>query len=214
MMLTVYGRVTSSNVQAVMWCLAELGLPANRIDIGEGFGPLDTPDFLAMNPNARIPVLQDGELTLFESAAIIRHLARTYGDDRFWPADPNKRAIVDQWAEWAKQNTANRFTGPVFWQVVRVRANRRDPAALAAGLERLTEYLQVAERQLERHPWLAGDNLTPGDIHLGHVLYRYFDIEIDRPDLPALKAYYQRLTQHPGYVETVMLSYDSLRDTV
>ncbi|MEM6310781.1 MAG: glutathione S-transferase family protein [Pseudomonadota bacterium] len=213
-MLTVYGRATSSNVQSVMWCLAELGLEADRIDLGEGFGGLDTPEFRAMNPSGMIPVLQDGDLTLFESAAIIRYLANTYGTPDFWPTDPGARAKVDQWAEWAKQNVANKFTGPVFWRVVRTPAPLRDPDAIRAGVEHLSRSLRVAEDQLIKTEWLTGDTLTPGDIHLGHVLYRYYDIEIDRPDLPVLRAYYDRLTQRQTYLDTVMISYDALRDTL
>lgn len=212
--LVVWGRQTSSNVQAVMWCAAELGLVVDRRDVGEGFGGLDRPEFLEMKPNGLIPVLQQGELTLFESAAIIRHLARSFGDDRFWPRDSRALAKVDQWAEWAKQMVANRFTGPVFWRVVRTPRARWDKPAIEAAVDRLEAALSVAERQLSQQDWLAGDHMTPGDFHLGHVLHRYFDIEITRKDLPALRAYYDRLTGRPAYQATVMLSYESLRDTI
>ena len=213
-MRTVYGRATSSNVQSVMWCLAELGLEADRIDLGEAFGGLDTPEFRAMNPQGMIPVLKEGDLTLFESAAIIRYLANTHGHEAFWPSDPKARATTDQWAEWAKQNVANKFTGPIFWRVVRTPKPLRDPDAIAAGIEQLGRSLRVAEDQLNKHDWLVGDNLTRGDLHMGHVLYRYYDIEIDRPDFPALRAYYDRLTQRQTYRDTVMISYDALRDTL
>lgn len=213
-MRRLYGRATSSNVQSVMWCLAELGLDVTRIDIGEGFGGLDTPEFRAMNPNGTIPVLQEGALTLFESAAIIRHLARVHGGASFWPKDPAKRAYVDQWAEWAKQNVANKFTGPVFWRVVRTPKPLRDPDAIQAALDRLTWSLRIAEGQLQNHAYLAGDTLTPGDIHMGHVLYRYFDIDIERAQLPNLRDYFDRLTQRPAFKDHVMISYDVLRDTL
>lgn len=213
-MLTVYGRATSSNVQAVMWGIDELGLEIERIDCGEGFGGLDTPEFLAMNPNGKIPVLRDGEVTIFESAAILRYLARAYGTNGFWPADPERRARVDQWAEWAKQNVANAFTGPIFWRVVRTPVERHDIPAIDAAVSRLVESLSIAEVQLQKHDWLAGDYLTPGDLHLGHILYRYFDIDIKRPDLPALRRYYDRLCTRPAYQTHVMLSYESLRNTI
>ncbi|MBV2358220.1 glutathione S-transferase family protein [Thalassococcus sp. CAU 1522] len=213
-MVTIWGRASSSNVQAVMWGAAELGLVIERIDAGGGYGGLDTPSFLEMNPNGLIPVMRDGDLTLFESAAILRHLARAYGDDGFWPVDPARRARVDQWSEWAKQEIANRFTGPIFWRVVRTPAARHDPAAIRAAVDRFETALAIAEARLARSPWLAGDTMTPGDIHLGHVLYRYFDIAIDRRDFPALRAYYGRLTERPAYAAHVMLNYDELRDTI
>lgn len=213
-MVTVWGRATSSNVQAVMWSAAELGLEIDRRDVGEDFGGLDSAEFLAMNPNGLIPVVQDGAVTLFESAAIIRHLGRTYGDDGFWPRDTTALAKVDQWAEWAKQMVANRFTGPIFWRAVRTPAERRDPEAIAQAVSRFETSLAVAEERLQNHAWLAGDHMTPGDIHLGHVLFRYFDIDITRAEFPALRSYYDRLTRRPAYQETVMLSYESLRDTI
>ena len=101
-MITVWGRATSVNVQAVMWALAELGIACERIDVGGAFGGLDTPEFRAMNPNGRIPVLRDRDVFLWESAAIVRYLGAQYGSGGFWPADPLSRAKLDKWAEWMK----------------------------------------------------------------------------------------------------------------
>ncbi|MEM0945008.1 MAG: glutathione S-transferase N-terminal domain-containing protein, partial [Pseudomonadota bacterium] len=102
MTLTVWGRATSSNVQVVMWAVAELGLEARRIDVGHSYGGLDTEEYGALNPNRRVPTLQDGDLTLWESQAILRYLAARYGDGAFWPADPARRAGLDMWAEWIR----------------------------------------------------------------------------------------------------------------
>ena len=102
-MLTVWGRKTSSNVQALMWCIGELGLPFRRFDIGHKYGGNDTAEFLAMNPNGTVPVLkdEDGE-PLWESGAILRYLAARYGDDAFWPRDIIRRAQVDKWSGMGK----------------------------------------------------------------------------------------------------------------
>ncbi len=214
-MLTLYGRATSSNVQAVMWALAELGLDYERIDRGETFGGLDTAEFRAMNPHGRIPVLMDGDgPAIFESGAILRYLGGRYGAAPFWPGDPAERAQVDMWAEWAKIEVANRFTGPVFWRVVRTPEARHDKPAIRAAVDWLERELATADAVLATRPYLAGDALSLADIPLGHVLYRYFDIDIARRDLPDLAAYYRRLTQRAAYRETVMVSYDMLRDTV
>ncbi len=211
-MLTIWGRKTSSNVQALMWCVAELDLPYERHDLGHHFGGLDTPEFRALNPNGTIPVLQDGNgPALWETGPILRYLADSYGDDHFWPRDPVKRAEIDKWAEWAKLNVAMDFTVPVFWQVVRTAPKDRDSRALRRAMDQLSEKLSIAEAQLTRTPFLAGTYFTIADIQLGHVLYRYFDIDIPRAHFPNLQRYYSELTQRPAFQEHVMISYQDLR---
>lgn len=211
-MLTVWGRRSSSNVQALMWCIAELGLDHQRHDAGHRYGVNDTPDFLAMNPNGTVPVLRDGDdPPLFETGAILRYLAGRYATDSFWPTDLRERAQVDKWAEWAKLNVALGFTVPIFWQLVRTAAKDRDEAIVARGLAVLGRALDIAEDRLARHAYLAGDDLTLADIQFGHVLYRYFDLPIPRGERPALARYYAALTERPTYREHVMVSYDELR---
>lgn len=213
--LTVWGRRSSSNVQAAMWCIGELGLPCRRIDAGFVYGVTDTPEFLAMNPNGRVPVLRDGGgEPMFESGAILRYLAARYGDGgAFWPADPARRAQVDKWAEWAKVSVGASFTAPIFWAVVRTAPRDRDEAALARALRVLDGYLDLADARLSDRPYLAGDAFTLADIQLGHLLYRYYDIAIPRPERPALARYYAGLTARPAYGEHVMVSYEELRVT-
>ena len=214
-MLTLYGRATSSNVQSVLWALAELGLEHTRIDCGESFGGLDTPEFLALNPHGRIPVLVDGDgPAIFESGAILRYLGAVYGDGVIWPQDPVARAAVDTWAEWAKVEVANRFTGPIFWRVVRTPAARWDRQAIRDAVDRFEHELAAADRQLRDHAFLAGDALTLADIPFGHVLYRYFDIEIERREFGALRGYYDRLCGREAYRKSVIVSYEMLRDTI
>jgi len=211
-MLTVWGRKSSSNVQALMWCIGELGLAYERIDAGFKYGVNDTAEFLAMNPNGTVPVLrEDAGEPLWETGAIIRYLAAQHGDEPFWPKDARRRAQIDKWAEWAKLNITLNFTGPVFWRVVRTAPALQDQQAIAAALTALGAKLDIAERQLERHRFLAGDDLTLADIQFGHVLYRYFDIDIPRPSLPRLERYYENLTERPAFQEHVIVSYEELR---
>lgn len=213
-MLTIWGRRTSSNVQALMWCVGELGLAHVRHDAGHRYGGTDTPDFLAMNPNGTVPVLRDGDAApLWETGAILRYLATRHGAAPFWPDGLAERAHCDKWAEWAKINIALGFTAPIFWRVVRTAPSRQDPAAIEAALAKLDPFLDIAEAQLRRHPFLAGAAFTLADIQFGHVLFRYFDIAIHRRDRPALHRYYQALTGRPAFREHVMLPYDELRVT-
>ena len=193
-MLKVWGRKTSSNVQAVMWCIGELGLPYQRVDIGHKYGGNQSPEFLAMNPNGLVPVLRDGDgPPLFESAAIVRYLA-------------------DVWAEWAKSSVYVGFARPVFWPMIRVAPEKRDTQALAEAMDSLTKLLKIADDRLAQHDYLAGDRLTVADILFGMLLYRYYTLDMARPTLPALENYYQRLTQRPAYQEHVMVPYDELRE--
>ena len=149
-----------------------------------------------------MPVLQDGDdPPLWETGAILRYLAGRYGSDRFWPSDPAARAQVDKWAEWAKLNIALNFTTPVFWRVVRTAPENRDPPAIARAIAEFETGLKIAESRLARRPFLASDDLTLADIQFGHVLYRYYDIDIPRADLPAVAAYYARLAERPAFRE-------------
>ncbi|KAA8651869.1 hypothetical protein EYZ11_004189 [Aspergillus tanneri] len=211
-MLEIWGRRTSSNVQALMWCIGELGLPYKRHDVGHIYGGNDTPEFLVMNPNGTVPVLRDGDYEpLWETGAILRYLADRYGTPAFWPKDSVARARVDKWAEWSKLNIAMAFTQPIFWKVVRTAPSKQDPAAIQAAIAHLDHFLDIAEVQLSRGSYISGDTFTLADIQFGHVLFRYFDIPITRQDRPCLRRYYDALTARPAFREHVMVDYEELR---
>lgn len=211
-MMQVWGRKTSSNVQAVLWCLAELKVPYTQYDIGHRFGGNNTPEYLAMNPNGLVPVLKDGDNEpLFESGAIVRYLAGKYGSDDFWPQDPAKRAQVDKWAEWAKINVCLGFTAPIFWPVVRTPKSKQNPEAIRGAIASLDKFLDIADTELGRKKFLAGDKFTLADIQMGHALFRYFDIEIERKKRPHLERYYADLQAREAFRDKVMVSYDELR---
>jgi glutathione S-transferase len=210
-MLTVWGRKTSSNVQAVMWGIAELGLDHERLDVGHKYGGTDTDEFIAMNPNRLVPVIRDGDdAPLWESAAILRYLANRYGAAPFWPEDLSARAQVDKWAEWAKINVASAFTVPIFWRVVRTPEAERDWPAIEASVTALEKALAIAEERLGDTAHLAGEDFTLADVQLGHVLYRYYEIGIERAELPNVARYYERLQAREAYREHVMVSYAEL----
>lgn len=209
-MITIHGRKTSSNVQPVLWLLAELGLPFDRLDVGGAFGGTDTVDYLAKNPMGLIPVLEDGDVTMFESQAILRYLAARHGA-QFWPTDAMARATVDQWMEWAKTTIAPNVVYKVFWQLVRTPADTRNHALLDEGMATLRNVMAIAETQLSRHDWLAGPEISLADFTFGAQLFRYFTLPFERADLPALAAYYARLSERAAYAEQIMVSYEPLR---
>lgn len=211
-MLKIWGRKTSSNVQALMWCVGELDLAYERIDVGHVHGGLETLEFGTLNPNRTIPVLRDGDgPTLWETGAILRYLAARYGSDTFWPRELFARTEVDRWAEWAKINIALQFTAPIFWRVVRTSENAQDWPAIYDALTHLEHALTIADSQLSQRVYLAGDHFSLADIQFGHCLFRYFDLELPHADLPNLRGYYDRLSQRAPFREHVMVSYDALR---
>ncbi len=211
-MLTVFGRATSSNVQLVMWALAELGLGCERLDYGHVHSGLDTAEFGALNPHRKIPVLRDGDFVIWESGAILRYLAARYGGGgAFWPSDPVKRAGVDMWAEWGKNELCNAFTVPIFWSRVRTAAADRDVVALVQAINGFDTYLAHLADQLGDQKYVCGAELSAADIVIGHLLFRWFTMDIPRAANPEVETYYQRLTQRSAYQNHVMVSYDSLR---
>ena len=211
-MIEVWGRKSSSNVQALMWCIGELGLEYTRHEVGGRHGGTDSDEFALLNPNRTVPVIRDGtNPPLWETGCMLRYLASKHGGGRFWPNELLARTEVDRWAEWSKINVAMAFTGPVFWRVVRTPVRERDPAAICRALDSLEAKLAIAEARLQRHSFIAGDAFTLADIQFGHVLFRYFDIDIERADLPGLAAYFERLAERPAFAEHVMVSYEELR---
>jgi len=210
--IKVWGRASSSNVQAVLWCLQELEIEYTRIDAGFTYGVTDTAEYLKMNPNGFVPTLQDGSNPpLFESSAISRYLANRYAPESFWPADPAMRAEVDMWGEWAKLNVAQNFSVPLFWPKVRLAPGSKSEAEIKAASTTLDKFMAIADEKLAKSQYLANDNFTLADVVFGHSLYRYYDIDIPRAELNHLSRYYETLCLRDAYRDTVMVSYEELR---
>ncbi len=203
-MLTVWGRPNSINVQIVMWTAAELGLEVDRKDVGGAFGGLDTPEYLAMNPNGRIPTLQDGDLTIWESNACARYLAAKYGTGSLWPEDPAQRAKADMWMDWKKTSLAGPMT-TVFWGLVRTPEAERDMTAINAAAQTSQTLYAMLDKWLAGKDFVLGDSLTIGDIPAGAMAYRFMELVKDRPSMPNLEAWYGRLTSRQAYRDHVML---------
>ena len=200
--MKIYGRTTSSNVMKVLWAATEIGLDYDRVDAGMSFGVVDTPDYRAMNPNGRVPTVVDGDLTLWESNAIVRYLAAKHAAGGLWPEDPGARADLDRWMDW-QQTTFNPAMTPVFWGLVRTPADKRDPAAIAAGVEQTNAALAILDARLEGRDWIGGDAFTMADIPVGPNLHRYFNLDFEKADLPNVRRLYDNMLARPGYVEHI-----------
>ena len=211
-MIEVWGRATSSNVQAVMWCAAELGLEVVRHDRGHRHGGLDTPEYRAMNPHGLVPVIrEDGGPAIWESGAIVRYLAARHGDAAFWPPDPAERAALDMWAEWIKTALGPAFTLRIFWPRLRPPEGGLHPETDATAVAEITELARRLDLRLGAGPWLAGETFTWADIVVGHLTHRWFTLDWPRPDLPHLADYRDRLVRRPAYAEHVMVDWSVLR---
>jgi glutathione S-transferase len=203
-MLTVWGRNTSSNVQKVMWAIAELGLARERIDAGRSFGRLETKEYTALNPNRRIPTLVDGDVVLWESNVIVRYLAARYGAGGLWPDDPAVRGVADQWMDW-QQTTLLPDMRTIFWGLVRTAPEKRDQRSIDAAVSSLKEIWARLDAHLDGRPFVAGDHLTMGDIPVGTLWHRYHALGVERAPLPHLEAWYQRLLARDAFRRHVMV---------
>ncbi len=202
-MLKLLGKASSINVRKVLWLGAELGLHFEHEEWGSGFKPTQDPAFLALNPNALVPVLIDGDFVLWESNAICRYLAAREGRTDLLPADPQGRARVEQWMDWqaTEFNNAWRYA---FMGLVRQSAQKQDPVALAAGVAGWNRHVLMVEAQLQRTgAYVAGDGFTLADIVVGLSVQRWWVAPLEpvapRPEVPAVRAYRDRLLLRPGF---------------
>ena len=206
----MWGRNTSINVQKVIWALEELRLPYERRDVGGAFGGLDTPEYGAMNPNRLIPVLQDGDVTVWESSAIVRYLTAEYGAGTLWPELPSERAPCDQWADWANTTFQPAWLGLVFIQMVRIPPSQRDPEAVRKDMDAANACFAILDTALSDRSYLCGDNLTYADIQTGAALYRWSVLDVTRIFMPNVDAWHERLRKRPAFVTSVEVDISSL----
>lgn len=209
-MLRIWGRKNSINVQKAMWAMLETGVKHERIDAGGTFGGLNTPEYLARNPNGLVPTIDDDGVVVWESQAIVRYIAAKYGAGSLWPKDPAARAQADQWMEWNSSNLQPALMG-VFMNVWRTPEFRRNPQLIRNLVTRCGQVMLFLDKQLESRPYLAGDKFTMGDIPCGAMLYRYFELDIERPNLPNVSAWYSRLQERSAFRNAVMISFEDLK---
>jgi glutathione S-transferase len=207
----IWGRRSSFNVQKVLWLAAELGLDYEHVPAGGDLGGLDTPSFRALTPHGRIPVLEDGGLAIWESHAILRYLAARHPSADFWDEDPAIRARQDGWMDWAQTALQPVFLGGVFWGYYRTPEALRDGPAIEASLDHCASLFGLLDRAIGSGDTLGGERPRLADIPIGAHLYRYFSLDIPRPSLPNLEAWYLRLQARPAYRAHVMVPFDDLK---
>ncbi len=208
-MLKIWGRRSAFNVQKALWTIGELDLAHEHINAGGDAGGLDAPEFLTMNPHGRVPVIDDDGLVVWESNTIIRYLGAKYGAGQLWDPDSGTRSLADRWLDWGLA-TAQRDFLDLFWGYYRTPEKQRNAAYVEERFKRCTANYRLLDRHLERNRYLAGDTFTMADIPTRTTLYRYFEMDIDRPEIPNVEAWYARLCERPAYREHVMLPFGDL----
>jgi glutathione S-transferase len=198
--LTIWGRANSVNVQKVLWCAEELGLRYQRIDAGMAFGRNTEPDYLAMNPNGRVPTLVDGDFVLWESNSIMRYFALVHGQGSpIYPASPQRRAAVDRWLDWTL-STLQPVDRPVFWALVRTPPEKRDMIAIQKDADAEAAVWRIPDAQLANRQFIEGDQFTLADIALGAYARRWFGVEgISKPRLPNLERWFAQFSARAGF---------------
>lgn len=202
-MLKIWGRANSSNVMKLLWLCEELGVPVERIDAGGAFGRTREPGYLAMNPNGRVPVLEEPDgFTLWESNTICRYLVATRAPgDAMHPSEPRARARAERWMDWQLGHLNAPMT-VVFFTHVRTPEDQRDWKAAAAARDEAEALWDMVEAALTED-YLGGTRPSLADVALGPQLHRWLKLPIERKAQPRIAAWYQRLCHRPGFARHV-----------
>jgi glutathione S-transferase len=203
-MLTLWGRANSINVQKVLWTLAEVAAPFDLINAGREFGMVDTPEYLAMNPNGKVPTLRDGELVLWESNAIVRYLCASYGDTPLYPSDLAARADGERWMDWCASTVSPVMT-PLFFGLIRTPPGQRNQEEITAAAAAMNELAAMVDAALAGRDYLAGGAFSMADIPLGCYIYRWSALPVARSRYANLEAWQARLAQRDAFRRHVML---------
>ncbi|HUB96941.1 MAG TPA: glutathione S-transferase [Stellaceae bacterium] len=203
-MLKIWGRASSANVMKVLWCCTELNERYERLDVGGPYGGNDEPAYRAMNPNGRVPTVEENGVVMWESNSVVRYLCTTRRAEKLYPTDPGKRSFVERWMDWQLAHCGPDTT-PLFMGYVRTPPEKRDPAALERARKVAIPTWQIAEDWLahQKWPYLAGQDFTIGDIPVAIFARRWFAFPIERPSMPHLEAWYDRVKTRPGFVEHI-----------
>jgi len=203
-MLKIWGRTTSANVHKVVWLCDELGIEYERYDVGGEFGGNDTSEYLAMNPTGRIPTIDDDGFILWESNACVRYLAAKYGEGTLIPVDLQERADADRWMDWQQTTLLPPFV-PVFHGMVRTPPEQRDHDKIKTAVVAAAKVFGMLDARLADRNYVTGPNFSIGDIPAGCLVYRWLGMDIDRPSMPSLEAWYRRLTERKPYQTHIMI---------
>jgi glutathione S-transferase len=193
----IWGRLTSLNVRKVVWAAQETGVAFTRSDAGMAFGVVKTPEYLAMNPNALVPTLQDGDLVLWESNVIVRYLCAKYGNAELYPDDLAVRFNAERWMDW-QQTTLNPGGGGAFMQFIRTPADKRDPAVIAKSVAATEPPMAQLNAHLADRAYVGGGHFSMADIPVACDVHRWFGLPQPRPEWPHLERWFASILARPA----------------
>jgi len=205
--LTIWGRANSVNVMKALWCLAELDIPYERIDAGMQFGRNNEAEYLAMNPNGRVPTLVDGDYVLWESNSVMRYLCMAYGQGTpIYPHDPKQRAAVDRWLDWTL-STVQPLDRPVFWALIRTPKEKQDMAQIQKDVDAEAPVWAIADRQLSTRRYFEGDQFTIADIAVGAFARRWLGFTgIRKPAFAHVERWYADIASRPSFAKQLTVA--------
>ena len=196
-MLKIWGRISSVNVQKVVWAVDELGIEYERIEAGGAFGKTKTPEYQAMNPNSLVPVIEDDGFVLWESNAIVRYLAHKHARGTLWPDDDRKRADADRWMDW-QATVYTPAMWAAFWQLVRTPEDQRDEEAVETSLAKSEAAADILDAALAEREFITGETFTMGDIPIGCATHRWLNLPAKRKARPNMERWYAALKARAG----------------
>jgi glutathione S-transferase len=202
-MLKIWGRANSINVQKVLWCCGELGLRYDRIDAGNEFGLTKSPEYRALNPNALVPTIEDGDFRLWESNVIVRYLAQKCQNGCLCPADITTRFDSERWMDW-QATVFWPALRPLFIELIRTLAAKRDATVISRAESLSLAAAQILDVRPSDRTFLAGDVFSMGDIPATTTVRRWYALDIHHPDLPNLYRWYQLMKERPSFRAVVM----------
>ena len=198
-MLHIWGRMSSINVRKVVWTVQELGLTLQRTDAGGQFGIVLEADFLAKNPNALVPLLEDGDVTLWESNVIVRYLCARYSPGDLYPESLRERFTAEQWMDW-QQTTLNPAGRQAFVQLVRVPPEQRRMDWVEASNQETEPLMALLDAHLGRQAYMAGDRFTMADIPVACEIHRWTNLPQPQLARPNIARWYAEIVARPGAI--------------
>ncbi len=207
--LELWGRKNAYNVQKVLWALGELGLEYVHHDVGSIPGDLETSEFLAINPHARIPVISDRSHYVWESNTIVRYLYANYGSSHHWFSDPLTRTYADRWMDWELATLQPDFI-ELFWAFYRTPKIERDQGKIVGARKRCEAHFRKLDAWLQGKSFVVGGEFSMGDIACGVSLYRYFcmGLDVERPS--NIVGWFDRLSERSSFSNVVMTKFTEL----
>jgi glutathione S-transferase len=196
-MIRIWGRLSSVNVQKVVWAAREAGVAFERVEAGGKFGIVRTPEYLARNPNGLIPLLEDGDFVLWESNAIVRYLCARYAAGTLYPEPLPARADADRWMDW-QATTLQPAMGPAFMQLIRTPAAERNASAIEESARKTEPFMAILDSQLAGREFVCGAQFTMADIVLGCAAHRWFGLPLARTARSNVERWYAALMQRPA----------------